>query len=204
MKQVYSHNLDEGAMYRFFGLFLIASIWLLGCASVSSSNKEEGNDPQVYFAEIEGIEETAVFKKILVEEPGTKAYEKACINYLIERGSKSPYQFVRNGESYKIKRAMRHLKWKYWKYGKKAETVEDFINIAGTRSLKTGQLYSFKKSANELYPLRKVWFDELALLNTILLRYQESPEKEDDIINKEAGGKDLKKESIEEKVEGKK
>ena len=72
-------------------------------------------------------------------EPGTQAE----IDFLLDRVQESGYLFVRNGSEHDCVGAARHMRRKYEHFLKEGEidSVEDFIDLAGTKSLITGRAY---------------------------------------------------------------
>jgi hypothetical protein len=63
------------------------------------------------------------------------------IQYLLDRVAKSESTFIRNEKQYGAKEAAEHMKAKAKYYKSEIQTVEDFIQLAGTKSLISGDDY---------------------------------------------------------------
>ena len=71
------------------------------------------------------------------------------IAYLLDFVAKSDCTFIRNGQPYTGKQASAHMKSKYQYFKDEIKTPEDFIRLAATKSLQTGQLYMVKTKEGE-------------------------------------------------------
>jgi len=110
------------------------------------------------------------FQKVLRNEEGTGMYEKARIDYLLERLRNSPYNFIRNGSSYKSSRAVAHLKWKYWKQRKHIKSAEEFIARIASGSRISGKPYLVQRGENQVHRLETFFRNELQVLDEELAR----------------------------------
>ena len=63
------------------------------------------------------------------------------IDYLINYVGKSNATFIRNGASHSPTEAVSHIKAKYEHFKNQIKTPEDFIRLAASNSLLTGQPY---------------------------------------------------------------
>ena len=63
------------------------------------------------------------------------------VNYLIDHVGKSNAIFIRNGASHTSAEAVAHIKAKYEHFKNQIKTPEDFIRLAGSKSLLTGKPY---------------------------------------------------------------
>jgi hypothetical protein len=63
------------------------------------------------------------------------------INYLLDYVGKSDATFIRNGQSHTPGEAAAHIKAKYEHFKNKIKKPEDFIRLAASKSLLTGQPY---------------------------------------------------------------
>jgi len=52
--------------------------------------------------------------------------------------------FIRNGKEYSAKKAADHLRLKWKQAGRHVKTVEDFIELCGSRSSISGKLYKMR------------------------------------------------------------
>jgi len=110
------------------------------------------------------------FRDLLKKEPGTFNYERARINYLLERVTKSPYNLIRNNGRYSGKRGAVHLKWKYYfRGGRSVKTAEEFIDRVATFSKRSGDPYLMEFPTRKRYPLRDLLLRELRELDKELL-----------------------------------
>lgn len=68
------------------------------------------------------------------------------IEFLLDRVSRSELTFVRNGDEHEGPEAEKHMRRKYEHFLKKGKIrdTDDFIDLAGTRSLMSGQPYTVR------------------------------------------------------------
>jgi hypothetical protein len=66
------------------------------------------------------------------------------VTYLLDFVAQSDCTFIRNGKSHTPKEASEHMKGKYEYFKKEIKTPEDFIRLAASKSLVTGQAYLVK------------------------------------------------------------
>ncbi|HOG23067.1 MAG: hypothetical protein BWY44_01211 [Candidatus Omnitrophica bacterium ADurb.Bin292] len=109
-------------------------------------------------------EESPAFRRLLKTTPATSEYQRARIDFLIERVGKSDFDFIWNGESFDGRRAAFHLKYKYVKFRSEAPTAEAFITSVASWSRKTGRPY-LARIDGEICEVRAVLFRELARLD---------------------------------------
>jgi len=85
---------------------------------------------------------------------GTDAAVRAEIDFLLDRVQSSGYVFVRNGSEHTSAEAAKHMRRKYEYFADKGEivTVEDFIDLAGTKSLLTGRAYTVRLPDGTVVP----------------------------------------------------
>lgn len=88
---------------------------------------------------------------VLVEDTRAQENTDETIAYLLAFVAKSDCTFIRNGQFYTDKQASRHMQDKRRYFKDKIVTPEDFIRLAATKSLQTGQPYMVKtKDGKEL------------------------------------------------------
>jgi hypothetical protein len=63
------------------------------------------------------------------------------INYLLDYVGKSDATFIRNGQKHTPEEAANHIKAKYEHFKNEIKTPEDFIRLAASKSLLTGEPY---------------------------------------------------------------
>lgn len=108
------------------------------------------------------------FQQALRSKPGSDALERARIDYLLERISKSPYNFLRNGSRYTGKQARSHFRWKYFLNRGRIKTAEEFIGLAASRSKRSGRPYQVQFTGGRHYPLQPVLLQELYFFDQAL------------------------------------
>lgn len=85
--------------------------------------------------------------------PGDPAVT-AEIEFLLERVGESDYVFIRNGAEHTGTEASTHMRRKYEHFAGKGDivTVEDFIDLAGTKSLMSGRPYTVRLPDGSVIP----------------------------------------------------
>jgi len=63
------------------------------------------------------------------------------IKFLLDYVGKSDATFIRNGQTHTPQEAVNHIKAKYEHFKSEIKTPEDFIRLAASKSLLTGQPY---------------------------------------------------------------
>ena len=63
------------------------------------------------------------------------------IKFLLDYVAKSDATFIRNGQAHAPQEAVNHIKAKYEHFKSEIKTPEDFIRLAASKSLLTGQSY---------------------------------------------------------------
>ena len=76
--------------------------------------------------------------------PAPRGDADAAIAHLIDFVGKSGCTFVRNGTPYTGAKAAAHMKSKYRYFKNQIKTPEDFIRLAATKSIQTGQPYMIR------------------------------------------------------------
>src|SRR3989338_5451139 len=140
----------------------ILLVVLTGCVSTPSKGLEK--EP-VLLGPMPIFEASPAFNKLVKTAPGSQEYEKARIDYLFERLSKSRYNFIRNDSTYSSARAVMHIKWKYLRYHNEAKTAEDFIENCATGSRVSGRPYLIKAGPSESYRIADIFSNELKVLD---------------------------------------
>jgi hypothetical protein len=88
---------------------------------------------------------------VLAEDTRPRENTDETIVYLLAFVAKSDCTFIRNGQSYAGKQASAHMQEKRRYFKDQIVTPEDFIRLAATKSLQTGQLYMVRmKEGKEL------------------------------------------------------
>jgi len=171
------------SQFKIFGCLLFTFIWggvFYGCATKAP---QETN--AFLLGERPVFKSSAVFEKLTKTEPGSKDYEKARIDYLFERLSKSKYNFVRNQQVYSPTRAVMHLRWKQFRFRNECLTAEMFIKNCAEGSRMSGDPYLIKYRDSEYYPLHVIFINELELLDDEFIRHQEELKKKLEVLQKE-------------------
>ena len=88
---------------------------------------------------------------VLAEDTGPQENTDETIAYLLAFVAKSDCTFIRNSQSYTNKQASNHMQEKGRYFKDQVVTPEDFIRLAATESLVTGQPYMVRtKEGKEL------------------------------------------------------
>ena len=153
----------------------MASVTLSGCASTPAPVSDP---PLTLLGERPDLAAMKSFQKLVQAQPGDADYERARIDYLLERLGKSPYTFVRNGMSYTNTRAAMHLKWKYLRFQKEAPTAEAFVDRIAAGSRMSGREYQMRDPYGRYYSLKNILHQELECLEEGLRVYHEERDRE--------------------------
>lgn len=81
---------------------------------------------------------------LLAQETGVTEDIDATITHLLDVVAKADCSFIRNGKAYTGALAADHLRTKYKHFKDQIKTPEDFIRLAATKSLLTGETYKVK------------------------------------------------------------
>jgi hypothetical protein len=131
------------------------------------------NPPNPALAPRGDFNQSLPFQRALHSEPTGAAFQRARIDYLLERISKSPYNFLRNGDRFPGKRAEAHYRWKYALNLEQVKTAEQFIDEVMTRSKISGQTYYVELPDKSRRPLREFMTYELKTLDEELEKRRE-------------------------------
>jgi hypothetical protein len=83
---------------------------------------------------------------IFIDAPHAQEVREAedldlAIKYLLDYVARSECVFIRNGREHNAKKASRHMHRKYKHFKDEINTPEDFIRLAGTKSMRSGKPY---------------------------------------------------------------
>jgi hypothetical protein len=81
------------------------------------------------------------------------------IDFLLHRIEAADATFIRNGQEHTPKEAVAHVRAKYEHFKKGIKTPEDFIRLAATKSLVSGQPYLIRTRDGKEMPVN-VWLSE--------------------------------------------
>ena len=84
------------------------------------------------------------------------------IQHLLQYVRESEVTFIRNGQEYKSADAADHLMTKMEHFKKQIVAAEDFIRLAGTKSIMSGKVYQIKTKDGKLQESGKWLSDELS------------------------------------------
>lgn len=101
---------------------------------------------------------TALIGSVLVAEAQATAGQapadiEPTISYLIDVVASSEQTFVRNSTRYSAAEAAQHLRRKYQHFRARIQTVDDFIELAASRSLMTGKPYLVVDNTGNAIPV---------------------------------------------------
>jgi hypothetical protein len=85
---------------------------------------------------------------------------EATVRYLIDVVATSEYTFLRNSTRYSGAEAAEHMQRKYQHFRDKIHTVDDFIELAASRSLLSGKPYLVIDSAGTSKPTSQ-WLQQV-------------------------------------------
>lgn len=89
---------------------------------------------------------------VLAQDEVNKRNTDEAIAYLLTFVAESDCIFIRNGQSYTGRQASSHMKTKRRYFKDQITTPEDFIRLAATRSIQSGQPYMVRtKEGKELH-----------------------------------------------------
>jgi hypothetical protein len=93
---------------------------------------------------------TAIASAAEAPDPSVRAE----IDYLLDRVEHSGYVFIRNGSEHTGAEAAKHMRRKYEHFAAKGDilTVDDFIDLAGTKSLISGRQYTVRLPDDSVVP----------------------------------------------------
>lgn len=150
-------------------LLAVIFFFLTFCHEAQAKTLKESRN--VYLAPSPNFETMSSFKKLLRAHPGTFMYERARIDYLLERLSHSSYEFIRNGISYDGLQAAKHLKMKMFRHYKEGKDAEYFVDYIANSSRKSGEKYLVRVGHKDLYATQTLFHNELRLLNEGLRKF---------------------------------
>ncbi len=93
------------------------------------------------------------------------------IEYLLASVATSELQFVRNGKAHSGADAVKHMRRKYEYFADRIHSPEEFIELAGTKSMLSGKVYTVRGNDGEI-PTAE-W------LHTILAEYRDARDNTD-------------------------
>jgi Family of unknown function (DUF5329) len=83
-------------------------------------------------------------------EAPLQSESEAAIEFLLARVAGSELEFVRNGKTYPGSEAVKHMRRKYEYYADRIHSPEEFIELAGTKSVLSGKAYRIRDIDGEL------------------------------------------------------
>ena len=103
---------------------------------------------------------------LLAQETVVREDIDATITHLLDVVTKSGCTFIRNGQQYTGAQASDHMRIKYKHFKDQIKTPEDFIRLAATESLLTGEPYKIKTQDGQETPCA-TW------MKTLLTQYRQ-------------------------------
>ncbi len=83
-------------------------------------------------------------------ESPSQSESEAAIEFLLARVASSELEFVRNGKTYPGSEAVNHMRRKYDYYAARIHSPEEFIELAGTKSVISGKAYKIRDVDGEV------------------------------------------------------
>lgn len=136
-------------------------------AAAHHSNEAKFDAGIPVLAPIEDARGLASYKKILKLTPSSPNYEKARIDYLLERLQRTSYNFLRNGETHNGQHAVALMRYKLVKHGAEVKSAADFVDNIAAGSRASGQPYQVK-IGGRYYLSKDVLSEELRELDSLL------------------------------------
>ena len=99
-------------------------------------------------------------------ETTSQSESTATIEYLLASVAASELQFVRNGKAHSGAEAVKHMRRKYEYFADRIHSPEEFIELAGTKSMLSGKAYTVRGNDGEI-PTAE-W------LHTVLVEYRDA------------------------------
>ena len=91
----------------------------------------------------------ALSPAVAFADSGPQSEPEAAIEYLLARVASSDLKFVRNGKVHAPPEAVKHIHRKYNYYKDRIRTAEDFIALAATKSMVSGNQYMIISDGGE-------------------------------------------------------
>ena len=101
------------------------------------------------------------FEEVIRRQGDQSVFERAKIEYLIERVRASHFTFVRNREDHTAREAANHLSMKWYRAVNLIHSARNFINYIASNSSFTGQPYLVKFKNGHTLPARDMLTNEL-------------------------------------------
>lgn len=161
-----------------FPILALLAASLIGASCAYESYRTTVLDPGFTLGSSSSLDKSPSFRQALQVLPGSKAFQEARIQYLLEQIAHSPYNFIRNGSRYSGERARAHFLWKYNLNRRFVVTAEDFIERVTTRSKLSGHTYVVELSGGKRYPLAPILARELARLDGEIAKHRKINTKE--------------------------
>jgi hypothetical protein len=96
---------------------------------------------------------------LVLSMPSYAQQDDAAIQHLLATVEKSNATFIRNGDPHDGHEAAAHMKAKYQHFRREIKTPEDFIRLAGSKSLLSGKEYQVKLADGTEMPAKR-WLTE--------------------------------------------
>ena len=101
------------------------------------------------------------FEEVVRNQKDGPAFERAKIEYLIERIRASHFTFVRNREDHTAREAANHLSMKWYRAVNLIHSARNFIKYIASNSSFTGQPYLVKFKNGHTLPAQDILTNEL-------------------------------------------
>lgn len=83
-------------------------------------------------------------------EPVSQSESAAAIEYLLDSVAASDLQFMRNGKAHTGAKAAEHMRRKYEHFNDRIQSADDFIDLAATKSIMSGNKYTVRTADGEI------------------------------------------------------
>ena len=86
----------------------------------------------------------------VVADTTSQSESTVTIEYLLASVAASELQFVRNGKAHSGADAVKHMRRKYEYFADRIHSPEEFIELAGTKSMLSGKAYTVRGNNGEI------------------------------------------------------
>ena len=86
----------------------------------------------------------------VVADTTSQSESTVTIEYLLASVAASELQFVRNGKAHSGADAVKHMRRKYEYFADRIHSPEEFIELAGTKSMLSGKAYTVRENNGEI------------------------------------------------------
>jgi hypothetical protein len=157
-------------MGRRFGRFgrIAFRFLLFGLIFLAASSQARAQiSSRVLLCPARTANDSPYYEQVVRKRDDVPAFERAKIEYLIERLRESHLTFYRNREPHTGKEAANHVSMKRFRAGGLVKTARDFIKYIASRSSQTNQPYMVRLANGEMMPVKELLSNELEKIESL-------------------------------------